>query len=109
MVVGLLAHDFVKTVLFETPMLIAIMLILGGFVLLVIDRIAPAPVHHDALALPFRKSLAIGFFQCLAMVPGVSPVRGDHRRRAAAGRREARGGRVFLPSQPADHGCCGGL
>lgn len=41
-VVGLLAHDFIKTVLFETPMLIAIMLILGGFVLLVIDRIAPA-------------------------------------------------------------------
>ncbi len=36
-VVGLLAHDFIKTVLFETPMLIAIMLILGGVVLLV-DR-----------------------------------------------------------------------
>lgn len=71
-VVGLLAHDFIKTVLFETPMLIAIMLILGGFVLLVIDRIAPAPLHHDALALPFGKSLAIGLCQCLAMVPGVS-------------------------------------
>jgi undecaprenyl-diphosphatase len=69
-IVGLLAHDFIKTVLFETPMLIAIMLILGGFVLLVIDRIAPNPVHHDALALPFGKSLAIGFCQCLAMVPG---------------------------------------
>ena len=71
-VVGVLAHGFVKTVLFETPMLIAIMLILGGIVLLVIDRIAPAPVHHDALALPFGKSLVIGFCQCLAMVPGVS-------------------------------------
>ncbi len=69
---GLLAHDFVKTVLFETPMLIAVMLILGGFVLLVIDRIAPTPVHHSALELPFGKSLAIGFCQCLAMVPGVS-------------------------------------
>ena len=71
-VVGVLAHDFVKTVLFETPRLIAIMLILGGIVLLVIDRIAPPPVHKDALALPFGKSLAIGFCQCLAMVPGVS-------------------------------------
>ncbi|MFN3281334.1 MAG: undecaprenyl-diphosphate phosphatase [Tabrizicola sp.] len=71
-VVGILAHDFIKTVLFETPMLIAIMLILGGAVLVVIDRIAPAPVHRDALALPFGKSLAIGFCQCLAMVPGVS-------------------------------------
>jgi undecaprenyl-diphosphatase len=33
-VIGALAHDFIKTVLFETPMLICIMLILGGFVLL---------------------------------------------------------------------------
>ena len=71
-VIGILAHDFVKSVLFETPMLIAVVLILGGFVLLVIDRIAPAPVHHDALALPFRKSLAIGVCQTLALVPGVS-------------------------------------
>lgn len=71
-VVGLLAHDFVKKVLFESPMLIAVMLIIGGIVLLLIDRIAPPPVHHDATALPFRKSLAIGFCQCLALVPGVS-------------------------------------
>jgi undecaprenyl-diphosphatase len=71
-VVGLIAHDFIKNVLFETPKLIAIMLILGGFVLLVVDRIAPRPVHFDALALPFGKSLLIGVCQCLAMIPGVS-------------------------------------
>ncbi|WP_374430645.1 undecaprenyl-diphosphate phosphatase [Tabrizicola sp.] len=70
--VGLLAHDFIKTVLFETPQLIAWMLILGGVVLLLIDRIAPPPMYRDATALPFGKSLAIGFCQCLAMVPGVS-------------------------------------
>jgi undecaprenyl-diphosphatase len=71
-IVGLLAHDFIKNVLFETPILIAVMLILGGFVLIVIDRIAPTAVHSDALALPFGKSLGIGLCQCLAMVPGVS-------------------------------------
>ena len=70
--VGVLAHDFIKTVLFEKPLLIAVMLILGGIVLLVVDRIAPSPRHHDALALPFGKALLIGFCQCLAMVPGVS-------------------------------------
>ncbi len=70
--VGLLARNFVKNVLFETPALIAVMLILGGVVLLVIDRVRPPPVHFDALSLPFRKALAIGFFQCLALVPGVS-------------------------------------
>lgn len=71
-VVGVLAHDFIKTVLFETPRLIAIMLILGGVVLLFIDRIAPPALYHDATALPFRKALAIGAVQCLAMIPGVS-------------------------------------
>lgn len=71
-VIGALAYGFVKTVLFETPTLIALMLILGGVVLLVVDRIAPPPVHRDALHLPFRKALAIGFFQCVALVPGVS-------------------------------------
>lgn len=71
-VIGLLLHDFIKNVLFETPILIAVMLILGGFVLLVIDRIAPKPKHFDALDLPLGKSLAIGFCQCIAMIPGVS-------------------------------------
>lgn len=70
--IGVLAHDIIKTVLFETPMLIAIMLILGGFVLLVIDRLAPVPRHEDAMRLPIGKALAIGFIQCLAMIPGVS-------------------------------------
>jgi undecaprenyl-diphosphatase len=71
-VVGALAHDFIKTVLFETPRLIATMLILGGVVLLFIDRIAPPPLYTDPTALPFRKALAIGGIQCLAMIPGVS-------------------------------------
>lgn len=71
-IVGLVAHGFVKAVLFETPTLIAVMLVLGGIVLLIIDRVAPPPVHRDPMALPLRTSLAIGFIQCLAMVPGVS-------------------------------------
>lgn len=71
-VIGVLAHDFIKTVLFETPMLIAVMLILGGIVLLYVDRMAPPPVHDDALALPLKTALIIGVAQCLAMIPGVS-------------------------------------
>ncbi|MFT6674782.1 MAG: undecaprenyl-diphosphatase [Sulfitobacter sp.] len=70
--IGVLAHDFIKTVLFETPMLIAIMLILGGAVLVVVDRIAPEPRHMDAMRFPLPMALAIGFIQCLAMIPGVS-------------------------------------
>jgi undecaprenyl-diphosphatase len=71
-VIGVLAHGFIKSVLFETPMLIAVMLILGGVILLFVERIAPAPQHDDATAIPFHKALAIGLIQCLAMVPGVS-------------------------------------
>jgi undecaprenyl-diphosphatase len=71
-VVGVVAHDFIKTVLFDTPMLIAVMLILGGIVLLFVDRLAAAPRYSEAMALPLGLTLRIGLFQCLAMVPGVS-------------------------------------
>ena len=71
-VIGVLAHGFIKEVLFETPKLIAIMLIIGGVILLFVDRIAPTPVHEDASKLPFRTALIIGLCQCLAMIPGVS-------------------------------------
>jgi undecaprenyl-diphosphatase len=71
-VAGIFLHDFIKTVLFESPQLIAIMLILGGIVLLVVDRIAPAPVHDNVDDVPLRKAFAIGLCQCVAMIPGVS-------------------------------------
>ncbi len=70
--IGVLAHDFIKEVLFETPILIATMLILGGIVLLFVDRIAPEPTHPEAMEFPLPMALKIGFIQCLAMIPGVS-------------------------------------
>ncbi|MEI4195974.1 undecaprenyl-diphosphate phosphatase [Roseovarius sp. E0-M6] len=72
LVIGVLAHGFIKTVLFETPSLIAVMLILGGIVLLFVDRFAPEPQHDDATRLPLHVALIVGFFQCLAMIPGTS-------------------------------------
>lgn len=71
-VIGVLAHGVIKTVLFETPVLIAVNLILGGVVLLFVDRWVPAPRHAEAMDVPLGTALGIGFFQCLAMVPGVS-------------------------------------
>ena len=71
-IIGVLAHDFIKTVLFETPKLMAVMLILGGVILLFVDRVVPEPTVDDASAMPLGKALAIGFIQCLSMVPGVS-------------------------------------
>jgi len=71
-VVGVAAHDFIKTVMFESPLLIAVMLVLGGVVLIWVDRLVLAPRHDDAMRLPLGMALKIGLFQVLAMVPGVS-------------------------------------
>ncbi len=69
---GVLLHGFIKTVLFETPMLICIMLILGGIVLLFIDRMTLKPVYTDVMDYPLSLCLKIGLFQCLALIPGTS-------------------------------------
>ncbi len=69
---GFLLYDFIKQVLFESPALICWSLILGGFVLLAIDRWSPAPKEHDAMKLPLLTSLGIGVIQCISMIPGVS-------------------------------------
>ena len=71
-IIGALAHDFIKTVLFESPMLICIMLILGGIVLLFIDRMPLEQRYKDVERFPTRLYLQIGLFQCLAMIPGTS-------------------------------------
>lgn len=71
-VIGVMAHGFIKAVLFETPMLIAVMLILGGFVLLWVDRRTVAPRFHRVEEFPLSMALRIGLFQCIAMIPGVS-------------------------------------
>ena len=69
---GASLHGFIKDVLFETPALICIMLILGGFVLLAVDRWAITPRYTEAMAFPPGLALKIGLFQALAMIPGVS-------------------------------------
>jgi len=71
-VTGAVAHGFIKSVLFETPVLIAVMLIVGGIILLFVDRLAATPRYDNAMTLPLGVAFKTGLFQCLAMVPGVS-------------------------------------
>ncbi|AUM74811.1 undecaprenyl-diphosphate phosphatase [Paracoccus jeotgali] len=71
-VVGVLAHPIIKTVLFETPVLIASMLIVGGVILLLVDRNPPPVRVTETESIPLKTAIAIGFIQCLAMIPGVS-------------------------------------
>lgn len=71
-VIGAFAFDFIKTVLFNSPAMICVVLIVGGIALAALDRYDVNPVHQDAMRFPLSVALAIGLFQCVAMVPGVS-------------------------------------
>jgi undecaprenyl-diphosphatase len=71
-VLGMLLHGIIKTVLFETPALICATLIIGGVVLLFVDRMKFEPVHDDAMRFPPSVAFKIGLFQTLALIPGVS-------------------------------------
>jgi undecaprenyl-diphosphatase len=69
---GLLLHEVIKTVFFGAMGLICWSLIIGGIVLLFIERLTPTPTKHDAMEFSPLTSLGIGIFQCLSLVPGVS-------------------------------------
>lgn len=69
--IGYFAHSMIKGILFNVWIVCA-MLVIGGVILLIVDRIDFRPRHHDATAFTLPMYLGIGIFQCLAMIPGVS-------------------------------------
>jgi undecaprenyl-diphosphatase len=71
-VLGAFGHRFIKGVLFETPWLICTTLVIGGIILLYVDRLPLKPVHHDVMDYPIPLAFTIGLCQAMAMVPGVS-------------------------------------
>src|SRR6202047_3408515 len=70
-VIGLIAGKYIKGVLFN-PWVVCVSLIVGGAILLWVDRLDHKPHEHDATRFPLLTYLWIGFAQCLAMIPGVS-------------------------------------
>jgi undecaprenyl-diphosphatase len=71
-VIGASLHGFIKSVLFDSPVLICFALIMGGIVLLYVDELKLTPRHTDIMTFPPSLAFKIGLFQCLALVPGVS-------------------------------------
>ena len=69
---GLFLADYVTTVLYESPRVIATTFVLGGIVMLLVERYRPAATVLDADRTPLVKALGIGACQVLALVPGVS-------------------------------------
>jgi undecaprenyl-diphosphatase len=70
-IVGAIAHDFIKAVLFN-EWLICFTLIVGGAVLLWVDWLDLKPRHHDAQTFTLPMYFMIGLVQCVSMIPGVS-------------------------------------
>ncbi len=67
-VLGLLLNDIIDELL-ESPLVVACSLVIGGFILLKVDEWFKSS-EDDKIS--YMTALKIGFFQCLAMVPGVS-------------------------------------
>lgn len=70
-IIGALAHSIIKGVLFNV-WIVCIALVVGGIILLIVDRLDFQPRYHDATAFTLPMYLGIGICQCLAMIPGVS-------------------------------------
>ena len=71
LVLGKLFDDKIEEVL-ESPLPIAITLIIGGVVLLVIDKFFQKSAIEKEEDISNKKAITIGFWQCLAMMPGTS-------------------------------------
>ncbi|MFM7723314.1 MAG: undecaprenyl-diphosphate phosphatase [Bacteroidota bacterium] len=71
LVLGKLFDDKIEQV-FEKPIIIAAVLIVGGILLLFIDNIFTKQADIPDREVSLRKGVAVGFWQCLAMMPGVS-------------------------------------
>ena len=70
-VIGALFGSVVKAYLFDVR-IVCITFILGGFVLLWVDRLDLQPRYRDATTFTLPMYFVIGVCQCVAMIPGVS-------------------------------------
>ena len=71
LVLGILFSNNIDALL-ESPLMVAIMLLLGGIVLLFIDRAFTTHTIDREENISYPRALVIGIWQCLAMIPGVS-------------------------------------
>lgn len=68
-VIGFLANDIIDSLL-ENVMVVAITMLVGGILLLFVDKWFNKENPDQEVTYP--KALKIGFWQCIAMIPGVS-------------------------------------
>lgn len=71
LLLGFLFSDQIDALL-ESPLTVAITLLLGGIILVFIDRYFQQPVVFEEQQISMPRAFVIGLWQCLAMIPGVS-------------------------------------
>jgi undecaprenyl-diphosphatase len=72
-IIGLLAYKTIKLYLFN-PVVVAVSLILGGIILILLDRKLETTVtkYTDIAEISYKRAFFIGLMQCFSMIPGVS-------------------------------------
>lgn len=68
-IIGFLASDYIDQML-ESVFVVALMLVIGGVFMLFVDKWFNKPEENQEM--DWKRALKIGFFQCIAMIPGVS-------------------------------------
>ncbi|HAR37114.1 MAG: undecaprenyl-diphosphatase UppP [Bacteroidetes bacterium GWD2_45_23] len=68
-IIGLLLGDYIDALL-ENVTVVAVMLVVGGVFMLYVDKWFNKPSQDQSMT--WQRALKIGFFQCIAMIPGVS-------------------------------------
>lgn len=70
-ILGLLFDDWLDLHFFN-PVTVATMLVVYGIIMIAIERRTHTPHIEDFKQLTYKNALFIGFFQCLALIPGTS-------------------------------------
>jgi undecaprenyl-diphosphatase len=70
-IIGALIADHIEALLGDNVRT-CFALIIGGIILLAVDRLRLRPKFFDAMAYPLPLALKIGLCQCVAMIPGTS-------------------------------------
>ncbi|HWQ75541.1 MAG TPA: undecaprenyl-diphosphate phosphatase [Syntrophomonas sp.] len=71
LLIGATLGKYVQKVLFN-PLIVAMALIIGGIILVIIERRQQVGIINSINELSYKNSLLIGLIQCLAMIPGTS-------------------------------------
>lgn len=74
-IIGFLLGDYIDSLL-ESVSTVAFALLIGGFILIFIDKIFPGTndesLTNDTTNVSYKQAFLIGCFQCIALIPGVS-------------------------------------